>query len=165
MCGAAYYDLAAESASPANTPRPSSPKMAKSDPNARPRPTQGRERRAHPRAAADWPLEIALTGGAKPGLVQARVRDVSRAGVSFFVDRPIPMMTMLEIALDLPGTGGPRRVRGKGAVVRCERISAALEHYEVAVFLHELAEADRRAIDSHVRMRLADGTLAPASDD
>jgi hypothetical protein len=139
--------------------------MAKSEPNAKTRAPQGRERRAHPRASADWPLEIALTSGPKPGPVQARVRDVSRAGVSFFVDRPIAMMTLLELALELPTPNGVRKVRGKGAVVRCQRLSAALAHYEVAVFLHELSEADRRAIDSHVRARVEAGALDPADDD
>ncbi len=139
--------------------------MAKSEPNAKPRPLQGRERRQHPRAAADWPLEIALTSGPRPGLVQARVRDVSRAGVSFYVDRPLAMMTMLELSLELPTAQGRRKVRGKGAVVRCERISAAVEHYEVAVFLHELSEADRRTIDMHVLECLASGSLDPVEGD
>lgn len=125
--------------------------MAKSEPNAKPRPLSGRERRAHPRASADWPLEIALTSGPRPGLVQARVRDVSRAGVCFYVDRPIALMTMLGLALDLPTASGKQRITGKGAVVRCERIGPGVEHYEVAVFLHELGEAERRAIDQHVR--------------
>jgi hypothetical protein len=139
--------------------------MAKSEPNAKPRPLQGRDRRAHPRAGADWPLEISLTSGPKPGLVHARVRDVSRAGVSFYVDRPIAMMTMLELRLELPTSRGPHKVHGKGAVVRCERISAAVEHYEVAVFLHELSEDDRRKIDLHVRDRLASGMLDPVDGD
>ncbi|HTF86955.1 MAG TPA: PilZ domain-containing protein [Planctomycetota bacterium] len=138
--------------------------MAKSEPNAKLRPLQGRERRAHPRAAADWPLEIMLTSGPRPGLVQARVRDVSRAGVSFYVDRPIAMMTMLELSLELPSAKGRQKLRGKGAVVRCEKISAAVEHYEVAVFLHELSETDRRAIDLHVGHGLAAGTLESADD-
>jgi hypothetical protein len=139
--------------------------MAKSEPNAKPRPLQGRDRRAHPRAGADWPLEIVLTSGTRPGLVHARVRDVSRAGVSFYVDQPIAMMTMLQLRLELPTAQGVRKVQGKGAVVRCERISAALEHYEIAVFLHELSEADRRAIDEHVSDRLASGALAPVDED
>lgn len=139
--------------------------MAQSEPKPHSSKTPGRERRAHPRAAADWPLEITLTSDPKPGLVRARVRDVSRAGVSFYVDRPIAMMTTLELALDLPTPGGRRKVSGKGAVVRCVRLSAAVEHYEIAVFLHELSESDRRAIDSHVRDRLGTGELAAADDD
>lgn len=147
------------------TPNRSTSSMAQSESNAKSSTPQGRERRAHPRVSADWPLEIALTSGSRPGLVQARVRDVSRAGVSFYVDRPIPMMTMLELALDLPTAKGRRLVRGKGAVVRCQKISAAVEHYEIAVFLHELSEGDRRAIESHVRERLGAGAVDPDQDD
>jgi hypothetical protein len=113
----------------------------------------GAERRLHPRAAAAWPLTLLLEGGAQA----ARLRDVSRAGVSFYLGRKLPLMTLLELTLELPaeppGAGAVVRVRGKGAVVRCERISAALEHYEVAVFLHDMAESDRLAIDRFVRAR------------
>jgi len=138
--------------------------MAPLEPNAKPRPLQGRERRAHPRAAANWPCEIALTSGPHAGVVQARLRDVSRAGMSFWVDWPVPMMTMLDLVLELPLASGPRRVRGKGAVVRCQRIGAGIEHYEIAVFLHDISESDRRTLDLHVRGAVASGT-AEASDD
>lgn len=139
--------------------------MAPTEPNAKPRPLQGRDRRAHPRAAASWPCEIALTTGPHAGVVQARLRDVSRAGVSFWVDRPVALMTMLDIVLDLPLASGPRRVRAKGAVVRCRRIGPNVEHYEIAVFLHEIAEGDRRAIDLHVRGAIAAGAAEPSDDD
>jgi hypothetical protein len=36
-------------------------------------------------------------------------------------------------------------------VVRCERISPSVEHYEVAVFLHEMADGDRALLDRFVR--------------
>ena len=107
----------------------------------------GAERRRHPRAEADWTVEIALDDGTH----RARLRDVSRIGLCFHVERAIPMMTVLQIALDLPVDGGVRRVSGSGAVVRCQRISPTLEHYEVAVFLHDMAEGDRAALDAHVR--------------
>jgi hypothetical protein len=111
----------------------------------------GAERRAHPRAPADWTVELALAGGTR----RARLRDVSRAGLSFHTEAPIPMMTVLALALDLPTPEGRRRISGSGAVVRCQRISQALEHYEVAVFLHDMAESDRLALEAHVH-----GTLA-----
>ena len=109
----------------------------------------GRERRRGARASADLPLTVALAGGKS----EARVRDISRAGVCFFLDRPIPMMTVLEIVLSMRGTDGTRGTRtvaGRGAVVRCEKISKAVEHYEIAVFLHEMSEADRGAIEAYV---------------
>jgi hypothetical protein len=91
-------------------------------------------------------MTVNLSGGRS----EARLRDISRAGVCFFLDRPIPIMTVLELSVSLPVRGGLRRVGGHGAVVRCERIAKAVDHYEVAVFLHEMAEADRRTIEDFV---------------
>ena len=107
----------------------------------------GRERRKYPRAGAEWPLEIALTTGTH----KARLRDVSRAGICFFMDEPIPTMTVLRIGLDLPTPKGKRRITGSGAVVRCEALSVGVHHYEIAVFLHDLAESDREALDEHAQ--------------
>jgi hypothetical protein len=115
-----------------------------------------RERRQYPRAIADWPLFVSLssrTGTTAQKHEPARLRDVSRAGLSFYMDRPLAMMSVLALDLDLPMEHGVRHVRGQGAVVRCERISAGVEHYEIAVFLHDMAEPDRRAIDEYVRQR------------
>jgi hypothetical protein len=111
----------------------------------------GAERRRHPRAPADWTVELALAGGTQ----RARLRDVSRVGLSFHVEVPIPLMTVLAIALELPA-GDRRRITGSGAVVRCQRISPALEHYEVALFLHDMSEADRGALEAQVRGALAE---------
>lgn len=91
------------------------------------------------------------------GPCKARLRDVSRSGVCFFVERPIGMMTLLQLELELPAAPGAKAhtVRGSGAVVRCEKISPSLEHYEVAVFLHDVTESDREALDAHVRRMAA----------
>ena len=108
----------------------------------------GTERRRHPRAEADWTVEVAL----EDGVHRARLRDVSRIGMCFHLERPIPMMTVLRVGLDLPVDHGVRRVTGSGAVVRCQRVSPTLDHYEVAIFLHEMGEDDRNALDAHVRL-------------
>ncbi len=111
----------------------------------------GRERRRWARAASD--LSITIVGAS--GVAQARARDLSRAGVCFFLDRPIPLMSVLDVTLDLGGANGARVVRGHGAVVRCERIAKGVEHWEVAVFLHEMAESDRRTLEKYVAARPA----------
>ncbi len=108
--------------------------------------SSGRERRRHERAQGDWPIRLRLPDGE----YEAKIRDVSRGGLCFFLDRPIEEMTLLEVAFELPRSGGQRLLRGQGAVVRCERISARLEHFEIAVFLTEMAEPDRAAIASYV---------------
>ena len=104
------------------------------------------DRRRWPRAKADWPVQLSMDGGR----FEARVRDVSRAGVCFFLDRPVKLMTILSVELDLPMEDGVRHVRGQGAVVRCEKISDRLDHYEIALFLSDLAEPDRDAVESFV---------------
>ncbi len=107
----------------------------------------GAERRRHRRAQADWPITIALDDGVH----QAKIRDVSRGGVSFFLDRPIPEMTVLRVQFDIPVEGGVRKIQGLGAVVRCERIARNLEHYEIAVFVQDMALPDRETVDGYVR--------------
>lgn len=114
---------------------------------ARPEDRGGRERRRWTRTNADLPITLFLPSGR----FQARVRDVSRAGVCFFLDRPLPLMTVLQMTLALRVPGGVRHVTGCGAVVRCERISKALDHWEIALFLHELSEHDRELIEEFVR--------------
>ena len=80
----------------------------------------------------------------------ARVRDVSRAGVCFFIDRPIPVMTAMRIDLELPVEEGKRFITGGGVVVRCEKISARLDHYEIALFLNDIADPDQAALEAYV---------------
>ena len=118
-------------------------------PHRFPAPREGGERRNHPRAAVDWPVTIALEDGEHP----ARLRDVSRSGVCFYLDRRIPEMTLLRLELDLPGVddaGEPRRISGMGVVVRCRRVAPPVDHYEVAVFLNDISDEDRSQLESVV---------------
>ena len=128
------------------TPEQEQPKPSSSRRNAT---ASGAERRRWARAQSDLPITVTLAGGTSP----ARVRDVSRAGVCFFLDRPIPMMTVLDVAIEVKTSAGPRNIRGHGAVVRCERIAKAVDHWEVAVFLNDMSESDRRAMEEYVGMQ------------
>ena len=103
-------------------------------------------RRSQPRVRVEWPITISLP----EGYFQANLRDVSPAGVCFHLDRQVPEMSILSLQLDLPAPSGPRRIQGRGAVVRCVRVAPALDHYEVAVFFHELADEDREALSRFV---------------
>ncbi len=107
-----------------------------------------RERRAHPRATCDWPITVLLEDGAHP----ARLRDVSRAGISFYLDRRIAEMTLLGVRVELPASGGApaSRIEGRGVVVRCQPIARRVDHYEVALFLNELSEPQRELLDAFV---------------
>jgi hypothetical protein len=107
----------------------------------------GAERRRHPRANCELPITLSIDGVTH----EAKLRDVSRAGVCFYLERPIALMTALRLALDLPIGGATKKIRGQGAVVRCERISPTVSHWEIAVFLHDLSESDRALLDLHVK--------------
>jgi hypothetical protein len=112
----------------------------------------GKERRRNRRVGGDWPVSIAL----REGSYQARLRDVSSAGVCFFLDRKIPEMTVLELTLELPSAdpeGSHVEVHGRGAVVRCEPVSPHLDHYEIAVFFNHLDERARGQLEAFVDSR------------
>ncbi len=108
--------------------------------------SSGRERRRWPRAKADWPISLNLP----EGRFEARVRDISEAGVCFFLDRSIKLMTQLSIELDLPLEDRHKMIRGTGIVVRSENISDHLDHYEVAVFIPDLSDDDKATIASFI---------------
>ena len=120
--------------------------MAMPQPSSDSSSSQSPERRQWQRAQAEWPITVVLDDGPH----EARIRDVSRGGVCFFLDRPVPEMTALRIEFDLPVAEGVRRISGLGAVVRCEKISQALDHYEIAVFLQEMADPDRETVEAYV---------------
>ncbi|MBL8857398.1 MAG: PilZ domain-containing protein [Planctomycetes bacterium] len=122
-----------------------------SQPSPRPSNSAGSaaDRRRWARAQSDLPITVAVAGSKNP----ARVRDVSRAGVCFFLDRPIPLMTVLEVTLEMKTAKGKQAIHGHGAVVRCERIAKGVEHFEIAVFLHEMSEADRGLMEAYVGTR------------
>lgn len=110
----------------------------------------GSERRRHPRVALDCPVTISLPDGE----LEARLRDLSPAGVCFFLDRRIPEMTVLEMVLPLPeADGAVSTVRGSGVVVRCQPLSPHVDHYEVAIFLNQLGDEDRARLERFVGSR------------
>lgn len=86
------------------------------------------------------------------GYHEGRLRDVSRAGVCFFLDRPVPEMTVLGMQFDLPenGNGKTSRIEGTGVVVRCLPLSPAVDHYEIAVFLNDITEMSRDRLAAFV---------------
>jgi hypothetical protein len=68
-------------------------------------------------------------------------------------------MTVLEVALPL----GKHLIKGGGAVVRCERISKLVDHWEVAVFLHDMRESDRELLEEYVVQKAAESAKKSAT--
>ena len=105
------------------------------------------ERRQHPRAQAEeLPLHI---GDETESAL--RVRDLSQSGVAFFCDEAIPMMTAVKVAIEMPGGD---LIQAEGVVVRCERLSPAIGHYEVAIFFQSLNPGALQVIQTYVASRL-----------
>ncbi|MEX1026271.1 MAG: PilZ domain-containing protein [Planctomycetota bacterium] len=104
----------------------------------------GRERRRHPRLAVDVPITLQLEDGSHEG----RLRDVSEAGVCFFLDRRVAEMTLLTMRLDLPDSPA---IEASGVVVRCQALSKHLDHYEIAVFLNQINARNRALLDAFLR--------------
>lgn len=104
-----------------------------------------KERRRHPRyAVEDLPV---LVGGTEQEL---RVRDLSRSGACFFAEAPIRVMTHVRFHFALPGDPEAQAISGEGVVVRCERISPAIGHYEVALFFQDIGADDRKRLEAYL---------------
>lgn len=121
---------------PQNNPETGEPQMA-----------QNQERRRHPRTSIQ-DLPITLDGD-----TPLRVRDLSQSGACFFSETPLRMMTHVRFSFDFPLTDGTNaHAEGEGVVVRCERISPALGHYEVALFFQDLYPGSDRAIRDYLEL-------------
>ena len=81
----------------------------------------GAERRRWTRVDADLPITITHDGGQS----EARVRDVSRAGVCFFLERPLAMMTSYDCAG--ADVGAEERVAPVHAARSATAMSAGVE--------------------------------------
>jgi hypothetical protein len=61
------------------------------------------------------------------------------------------MMTHLKFAFEVDGDEGETTtISGEGVVVRCERISPSLGHYEVAIFFQSLDSGGSEAIRQYL---------------
>jgi hypothetical protein len=106
-----------------------------------------RERRRAMRVRALLPLRMQ----ARDAEHEARLRDISTAGLCCFFPEPVPEMTLVGIQLELAG-----KVHDlEGAVVRC--MDAGDEGYEVAVFFTNLPGPVRVHLGSLVADRQRGG--------
>ena len=115
------------------------------------------ERRQHTRVIGDG-LPLILQEGAHTPL---RVRDLSESGVAFFSETPVPVMTRVAFTLEIPRPDGDAAfVEGQGVVVRCERLSSSLGHYEVALFVNQLDTEARASILTFAQTQMEAGREA-----
>ena len=108
------------------------------------------ERRQTPRLQLDLPLH--LTFGDRT--FDTRISDISTSGIRFRTPEALPLMTRVQIGLELPASGAGGPVALHGVVVRSDvRPDASGDpdpaggQYETAIFFDELSpEAQRRLV-------------------
>ena len=120
----------------------------------------GDERRRYPRSRRK--LTLSVEDGA-PGVLN-HVDNISANGVLCHTIKPVPLMTKLGMALELPAPIN-KRVECEGIVVRCEPDEKGDDHFKVAILYSRIDEDDRKAISEFVHDSVdhpgADSETAP----
>jgi len=119
----------------------------------------GEERRRYPRSRRGFPI---VSDDSGPGVLN-HVDNISANGVLCHTIKPIPLMTKLSIALELPKPF-ERRIECEGIVVRCDRHDRGDDHFKVAILYTKLSDEDHLAIKSFVEHDIESQKPALASD-
>jgi len=101
----------------------------------------GEDRRHYPRSKRAVP---ALVQDGGPGVLN-HIDNISANGVLCHTIKPIPLMTKLSMALDLPKPL-ERRIECEGIVVRCDPHEKGDDHFKVAILYTRISEDDRDAL-------------------
>lgn len=110
----------------------------------------GQERRRYARSRRGFPV-VVDDGG--PGVLN-HIDNISANGVLCHTVKPIPLMTKMSMALELPRPS-LRRIECEGIVVRCEPHEVGDDHFKVAILYTKIDEDDRNAIHTFVESDLA----------
>ncbi|MDP8299522.1 MAG: PilZ domain-containing protein [Candidatus Tantalella remota] len=112
------------------------------------------ERRKHPRIK-DPNISIQLSGDGFNTISQSL--DVSASGVYCKVAEHIPLMTIVQVVLSLPGRKGaaPKTMNLDGVVVREHSVkkNGRIQHYDIAIFFNTLMPKERRALVKYIGER------------
>jgi hypothetical protein len=101
------------------------------------------ERRKEPRVAAQHPLRFTFAGRT----VETRIVDLSNSGIRFHTPAALPVMSQMQISLELPdGTAPAAPISITGVVVRCAAMRGRTEPaYDAAIFFENISPASARA--------------------
>ena len=116
------------------------------------------ERRESVRISAKLAMEIRI-GGADSAKVKSL--NVSANGVYFSSTKYIPVLTKLDITLDLPHRDAGETAGGnvvcRGVVVRTEpeEESAEQKEYQIACYFTSIDEADKETLESYILKQVA----------
>lgn len=109
------------------------------------------ERRRSVRISESLPFKI----GHESYECTARTINISEYGALVVVDKSIPVMTMMALALTLPGKSAASKgktIRMKGVVVRRDADEAGGK-FLIAVFFSEIDSKDRRTLQQFIESR------------
>lgn len=113
-----------------------------------------KERRAFPRIKSEG-LSLKLNAGDFDTITHTL--DISASGIYCKVEREIPLMSRVKLALMLPEPSGDSRLAKSlevdGVVVREHPviIDGEIKHYDIAIFFDSLSEKNRERISSYIQ--------------
>jgi len=110
----------------------------------------GEDRRRYPRSRR---ILSALVEDGGPGVLN-HIDNISANGVLCHTRKPVPVMTRLSIALELPKPW-QRRIECEGVVVRCEPDERGDDHFRVAILYTRISPDDGQALAEFVQSDLA----------
>jgi hypothetical protein len=100
------------------------------------------ERRKEPRVAVQHPLRFTFAGRT----IETQIVDLSNSGIRFHTPAALPVMSRMQISLELPddsATAAPISITG--VVVRCAPVRGRPERpYDAAIFFEEITPASAR---------------------
>lgn len=114
------------------------------------------ERRRYPRSRRGVHAVMDDSG---PGVMN-HIDNISANGVLCHTVKPLPLMTKMSIALELPNSANGR-IECEGIVVRCEPHEVGDDKFKVAILYTKISDDARELIEAFV----AHDTAGAASDD
>lgn len=107
------------------------------------------ERRQSARIAESLPFKIGHEGYE----IAATTLNISAHGALCVVDRVIPTMTRLKVALTLSASAKEKVIHATGVVVRNESEPDSGK-YTIAVYFSDMTSADQKILNQHIQRRL-----------
>ncbi len=107
--------------------------------------SDGEDRRRYPRSRRGISV---MTDDSGPGVLN-HIDNISANGILCHTIKPVPLMTRIGIALELPKPFG-NRIDGEGVVVRCVPDEQGDDHFKVAILFTKLDDEAHDAIHRFV---------------
>jgi PilZ domain len=99
------------------------------------------ERRKDPRVDAQLPLRFTFAGRT----VDTHIVDLSNSGIRFHTPLPLPVMSRMQMTLELPEGTRPAPITIVGVVVRCAEVRGRKQRpYDAAIFFEDITPASAR---------------------